>query len=182
MMVELSVKDFDHIFDLMKLSFPTDEYRTYEEQKLLFSEPSYKVYGLFDENNKTNKKVLKYFICCWNIGDILYIEHFAVNPAYRNSGIGTDIIRKISSITENNGSSCICLEVEPPDNEDAERRIQFYKRNGYFLNQYDYVQPPLSKGKDPVRLMIMTFGKELKPLEFQHLKEVLYRKVYKCHV
>ena len=176
MLIELNLEHFDHIFDLMEASFPTDEYRKREEQKLLFSEPAYRVYGIFDDTNQG----IVCFICCWNFENILYIEHFAVNPAYRNAGLGSRIIQEIPTISHMNlTDGVICLEVEPPETDDAIRRIEFYKRNGYFINEFEYVQPPLSSGKAPVKLMIMTYGKSLTELEFQELKHILYKRVYK---
>lgn len=73
----------------------------------------------------------------------------------------------------------VCLEVEPPDNEMASRRIDFYKRNNFFLNNYPYTQPPISTGRNPIPLLIMTHGRHINNIEFAKIKEELLTKVYK---
>ncbi|MBO7288483.1 MAG: hypothetical protein J6V03_00640, partial [Clostridia bacterium] len=72
----------------------------------------------------------------------------------------------------------ICLEVEPPQSEITKRRVGFYKRNGFYLNEYPYIQPPISNGKNPVPLMIMTSGHKVNRKEFNLIKEYIYRNVY----
>ena len=61
----------------------------------------------------------------------------------------------------------------------AKRRIAFYERNGFFLNKYDYIQPPMSKGKNPVPLLVMTSGGKVSAKRFDEIKKCLYREVYK---
>ncbi|MCI8448180.1 MAG: hypothetical protein HFH30_07230, partial [Eubacterium sp.] len=72
----------------------------------------------------------------------------------------------------------ICLEVELPENDLAKRRIRFYERNGFFLNQYPYVQPSISKGRSPIPLLIMTSGQPVSEKIFQEIKSTLYEYVY----
>ena len=72
----------------------------------------------------------------------------------------------------------ICLEVELPDCEIAKRRIEFYKRNGFFLNEYPYEQPAITKGRKPLPLMIMTSGSEITKDRFDDIKVLLYKCVY----
>lgn len=75
--------------------------------------------------------------------------------------------------------SCrICLEVEPPENEIAKRRINFYRRNGYFLNEYSYIQPSLSLGRKQVPLMIMTTESLVSEKPYEEIKSCLYHYVY----
>ena len=76
----------------------------------------------------------------------------------------------------------ICLEVELPEDELTRRRIGFYERNGFVFNEYPYIQPPISKGKSPVPLRIMTYGEAITRETFEAMKNVLYRSVYKYGV
>ena len=71
-----------------------------------------------------------------------------------------------------------CLEVELPETDMARRRIGFYMRNGFFLNEYDYIQPPISKGRLPVPLRIMTSGGRITQADFEKIRTVLYKEVY----
>ena len=160
--------EFDEIYTIMEQSFPEDERRTYEQQKALLNENSYSIYVY-----KENKKVIS-FISVWQFDGFSYIEHFAVNGNFRNRGLGakmlTELVPKLSGI--------VCLEAELPETEMAVRRIGFYERNGFFTNDYPYVQPPYSKEKNPVDLLIMTYGRKINENEFENIKNNLYKKVY----
>lgn len=169
MLEKIKNTDFDKLFELMENSFPSDEYRNYDEQKNLLSNPLYNVYVIYDGD------FIKAFIALWDFERFAYIEHFAVNPKYRNCGLGSDVLSKI----KNTFDKRICLEVELPTGEMPKRRINFYKRNGFYLNEYDYVQPPMDEDKNPVPLMIMTTNSKLNIEEFEHIRNTLYSKVYK---
>ncbi len=160
--------EFEDVFNIMEKSFPLDEYRPYEEQKALLENKYYNVYAVKEEK-------IKGFIAVWDFPEFLYVEHFAVNPEYRNQGIGAEILKEIITLFD----KPLCLEVEPPENEITRRRIGFYERNGFHLNEYPYIQPPISAGKNPVPLMIMSSRKELSENEFNIIKETLYREVYR---
>ncbi|MGN0460702.1 MAG: GNAT family N-acetyltransferase [Ruminococcus sp.] len=164
--------EFDKVFEVLKESFPTDEYRTYEEQKDLLGNPLYTIYVLPDSQDKD----IMAFIAVWQFNDFAYVEHFAVSQEYRNRHLGSKIISEIVKMLP-----CpVCLEVELPTTDNAKRRIGFYKRNGFFFNNYTYVQPPFSKDKNPIPLAIMTSGRSIVKEEFEKIKTVLYREVYKC--
>lgn len=167
---KISDDEFDMVYDIMKRSFPVDEYRPYAEQKALLGNSMYSIYAIPDtEDNR-----LKAFITVWKFEDFAYIEHFAVNSIYRNEGLGTLILQEISEII-----GCrICLEVELPATDIARRRIGFYVRNGFFINDYEYIQPPISEGKNPIPLRIMTFGGSISKEDFEHMKGNIYREVY----
>ena len=167
-MQRLTKNDFNALFVLMEKSFPVDEYRTRDRQEALFSDPAYAVYGL------KNGVALKAFVSTWQFDDFVFIEHFAVNPLYRNNGLGgkilNDLVKKLKKQ--------VCLEVELPTTVMARRRIGFYERNGFFLNLYPYEQPPLARGKKALPLHIMTSGGLADEKRFRRIKSALYKKVY----
>lgn len=163
--------EFEYIFSVMEESFPIDEYRPYEEQKALLNDTRYEVYVLPDSASDD----LKAFITVWQFEDFAFVEHFAVNPIYRNQGLGSLILKELSGML-----GCrICLEVELPQTDFAVRRIEFYRRNGFCLNDYPYVQPPISKGRQSVPLRIMSRPNAVSDMEFEHIKQTIYREVYK---
>ena len=171
MIRRLVQKDFDRIFQIIEISFPKDEYRPYDEQKALLDNSAYEIYILPDSDDKA----IKAFIAVWDLDSFAFIEHFAVNPTYRNNGIGSTFLSEIVHML----GKMVCLEVEPPDDEMAYRRIGFYKRNNFFLNEYPYTQPPISAGRDPVPLLIMTYGRSINEMEFAKIKSALFTHVYK---
>ena len=83
----------------------------------------YTVYVIPDDESDC----IKAFITVWKFEDFAFIEHFAVNPFYRNQGLGSLILHEILNLLQ-----CqICLEVELPKTDFAKRRIGFYERNGF---------------------------------------------------
>lgn len=167
MLQRINETDFPEIYRIMQASFPDDEYRPYEEQIALFQEPEYRIYYMPAG-----------FLAVWEFESFIYIEHFAVDPALRNSGTGSAMLQELVKQYQ----KPICLEVELPEDELTRRRIGFYERNGFVFNEYPYIQPPISKGKSPVPLRIMTYGSAITRETFEEMKEVLYRRVYKCGI
>lgn len=170
MLKKMNEKDFDKVFDLMVQSFPDDERRTYEDEKALLDNPAFQIYVLPNEDETD----VRGFLAVWNFEKFTYFDHFAVNPNYRNGGIGTKMLTELVKKFD----KTICLEVEPPETEMTKRRVAFYERNNFFLNEYDYMQPPMSEGKSAIPLKIMTCGKHISQAEFEEIKSTLYKNVY----
>ncbi|NLY76463.1 MAG: GNAT family N-acetyltransferase [Tissierellia bacterium] len=169
MIERLRNEDFDKIYNIMEMSFPSEEYRPYDKQKALLNKPEYSIYAMYSEY-----KDIKAFIALWDFSEFAFIEHLAVHPEYRNCGIGAYILNELVE----RFSKTVCLEVELPETEIASRRIGFYKRNNFCLNQYPYMQPSISEGMKPVPMFIMTSPTEVDKDFFEHIKGTLYTKVY----
>ena len=167
MLQRINETDFPEIYRIMQASFSDDEYRPYDEQLALFEEPEYRIYYMPAG-----------FLAVWEFESFIYIEHFAVDPALRNSGTGSAMLQELVKQYQ----KPICLEVELPEDELTRRRIGFYERNGFVFNEYPYIQPPISKGKSPVPLRIMKYGEAITRETFEAMKNVLYRSVYKYGV
>ena len=162
--------DFDKLFALLEESFPPDEYRPYGAQKALLDHPQYHVYMLPDEEADG----LKALVTVWRIEDFAFIEHLAVSPTCRNQGIGAALLHELGKLL-----SCrLVLEVELPETEMAKRRIGFYQRNGFSLNEYPYLQPSYGEGRSAVPLLLMTTGGAIDEKEFETIKAALYKTVY----
>jgi len=166
----MNEREFDKIFALMEVSFPESERRTYEGQKELLNVPYYRLITETDNNNQ-----IVAFLAAWEFPLFRFVEHIAVDPVTRGSGIGGKMMTSYMEESKNP----ILLEVEYPDSELAQRRIGFYERLGFHLNPFEYVQPPLQKGQDDLPLKIMSYPQLLTNEEFVLYKENLYRNVYK---
>ncbi len=164
------IKDFDAIFSLMEESFPKDEYRTRDEQADLFENQTYRVYLDVSPSNGE----IRGFAAVWVLDGVCFLEHLAVDPRHRNGGIGARMLGELLEIFDGR----ICLEVELPKTEIAVRRIAFYERCGFTLNDDPYLQPPMSRGQNPVPLRIMTSWGRLRQDEFSSLRDLLYDRVY----
>jgi GNAT superfamily N-acetyltransferase len=167
----MDVKEFDGVYRLLENSFPLDEYRPYEEQKALLEEPAYRIYVLRNETRQ-----MAAMMAVWELETVSFVEHFAVDPALRGKGLGASMLEQVRLLLEKPA----CLEAELPENEIACRRLRFYQRNGFFVNDYPYMQPPISKGRKPVPLKILTYGRPVSQEEFEKIRAVLYSRVYHC--
>lgn len=161
---------FDEIFSIMEASFPTSEIRTYAGQQELLEEPNYRLVTEADSEGK-----IVAFMACWEFPGFRFVEHIAVDPSVRGRSIGTKLM------TDYIGKSAkpVLLEVEPPLGENEQRRISFYERLGFYLNPFEYVQPPLREGNADLPLLIMTYPNPVHEEEFDLYREILYSEVYK---
>ena len=92
---------FDEIYRLLQSSFPDDEYRPYDAQKEVFSDPRYHVYILPGEND-----TIRAMITIWQFDDFAFIEHFAVSPKCRNQGLGAQRYCRFCPVRSVWRSSC----------------------------------------------------------------------------
>ena len=104
MIRKMHTDEFDRIFSIMENSFPSDEYRTYEEQKKLLLNKKYDIYTFII------KERIQGFISVWKFDNFLYIEHLAVDADCRNHGAGAKLLDEMKNLFPGR----ICLEVELP--------------------------------------------------------------------
>lgn len=165
----ISRERFAQIFKIMEYSFPQSERRGFEDHYAEFRKPLFR--SLVDSENDRVKGFMNY----WQLNGFVYLEHFAVAHELRGKGVGTKLMEELCTRI-----NCpMILEVEPPELSGAAvHRIGFYKRLGFFLNEYEYYQPPYHKGERPVRLMIMSRPAPLSQEQFEEIKTALYRDAY----
>ena len=109
----------------------------------------------------------------WEFADFIYIEHFAIDPALRSQGYGSEALKAFIH------EQCkpLVLEAEPPTDEMTRRRIRFYERIGLTLYDYPYTQPAYTEESLPVELRLMgTIDTEATPLD--RVSDTLHREVY----
>ncbi len=172
-MQNMQPDEFDQVFSIMERSFSKDEYRTYEEQKQLLEDGRYHIYVMHQAAGSSGH--VQAFLSVWQFEQFAYIEHFAAEPEVRGQGLGSRILQE--AVQRFPGQ--ICLEVELPETDMAKRRIAFYERNGFYLNSYPYMQPSISKGKQELPLMVMTYGEGVSKERFAAIRNTLYQEVYK---
>ena len=165
----LGEADFEDVWKIMEASFPPEERREKEKQrKLLREEEKYRLFGGFRDGK------LNGFLAAWQFPDFHFVEHFAVESSERGSGFGQ---RMLEMVMQKAGGR-IVLEVEPPEDEKKKRRIGFYERNGFVLNDYPYIQPAMAETTEPIPLMVMSTGGSLTEEEFSEIRRQLYHSVY----
>lgn len=157
---------WSQMIELYEEAFPVEERRPTEEwKKMVVMNEAFSIFKI--------EFALRFvgFITIWKFSNFIYIEHFAVCDEFRNKGIGKEILKLVIK----KSVSPIVLEVEPPIDELAKRRIHFYGRLGLFLDKTPYWQPPYSKKTDGVSLLLMTSD----PLFLSGNKEDVVNCIYK---
>lgn len=156
------------LLNLMEQSFPENERRVRAGQKRLFTHPLYRV-AAAEENGR-----LLGFIAFWTMNGFRYFEHFATRPELRGQGVGG---RLLDWTLKTLGTPAV-LEVELPEDDLKRRRIGFYRRHGFFLNERPYLQMPLREGDQPMPQYIMSYPRMLDDGQFDACRRQIYREVY----
>lgn len=162
-------ESFDPVFSLMEQAFPPCERRNREGQLRVAKHPAYSYRILEDEQGE-----FLGFLAVWHFGSFRFAEHFAVNEKTRGMGIGSQALRRW---LEEEDTPAV-LEVEFPETDIARRRIGFYQRLGFVLNEFPYLQPAMQSGQPPVPLKIMSWPGSLSEAEFEPIKQTVYTQVY----
>lgn len=92
MITTLAREEFDTVYSIMEESFPSDEYRPYEEQLALLEHDAYRIYVLRDDG----RAGIQAFLAVWEFADFAFIEHLAVAPACRNGGLGAQLLQHLT--------------------------------------------------------------------------------------
>lgn len=169
---KITTKDktnYSFVENLMHTAFPEQERRdTPQQREYSDNNPLFSNNVILEEGKPIG------MISFWNMGDFYYIEHFAIDPTLRNGGYGKRVLESIKELLHNP----IVLEVEEPTDEISTRRIGFYKRLGFILNEKTYVQPPYRKGDTELPMFLMTYGPIDMENEFERIKNTIYKEVY----
>ena len=146
-----SVKDFsDPVLDLIERtyteSFPEVERRDFSlVRNLVRDESRFIVYALSKEDRYVG------FITGWLFDGYTYVEHFAIDPAARNGGIGAEAMKQFLIFC----GTPVVLE----DNQ-------------------VYHQPPYREGGEWLEMRLMTYGDVDLEHSFEQVKNCLHKNVY----
>lgn len=164
--VELKTEEFDTVWAHMEESFPLAERRDKEDARALLSSKSYHLYHIEQADKRVG------FIAVWSLGALSFVEHFAIYAEHRGKGFGSLALELAKSRFRH-----IVLEVEPPESEQARRRIAFYQRAGLHLHpDFAYLQPSYHGGEG-VPLLLMSYPTPLPDPDT--VARALYREVYR---
>ena len=151
--------------DLAKY-FIRDEIRDYADFLEAMHDPAYRILHICKAGTRVG------LVGLWELSDFIFIEHIAVHPQYREKGYGSNAL---ALLQQKYGK--IILEIEPPTDEDQKRRLNFYTRNGFVQNPYDYIQPSYRKDGNALHLKLMSYPQPLRDIE-NHIREI-YTTVYR---
>jgi ribosomal protein S18 acetylase RimI-like enzyme len=157
------------VAELYVQAFPPEERRNLPAQQVLLNNGALRLALLEDGG------VYAGFVFYWQLTDFVFIEHFAIAPGLRGSGIGSGVMRLMER-----AHPCIVLEVEPPHSDDAVRRIRFYEGLGFKAYAYPYLQPPYQAGGAPLNMLLMQKGMSPGEHTFTKINSEIYLEVYGC--
>lgn len=167
-LVNVTNETFDKVYEKMVSAFPYEERRDYMDQKKCFEKNKYfNFFEIYDGDTPVG------FISPWEFKSFVYIEHLAVDEDKRSGGYGSKTIQLIKSTYK----KPIILEAESPVTEQQIKRIRFYDRLGFKINDYDYCQPSYHGGEG-VPLKILSFPETLSQDEFDEFLSVTRKFVY----
>lgn len=164
----ISQKDFDSFYSIMERSFPKEEMRTYDGFKDLCLNSHYKIISLFKDNEMIG------FFTVWEFESFRFGDHFAVDPEKRGAKIGSSLLKFVLE----ESSLPLIIEVEFPENEIAQRRLNFYLRNGFIENSFKYLLPPMQEGCSPLPMIILSYPIALDSNDFEGARDIIYKEVY----
>lgn len=154
---------------LMATAFPLQERREPELQRELTDHhPSFHQSLIAEEGLPVG--LLTY----WTFPTFVYIEHFAIDNRLRNRGYG----QKVLALFKSQIHLPIVLEAEEPTDVMTRRRIGFYQRQGFVLQEVPYLQPPYRKGDEWFPLKLMTYGEVDMTRDYPLIRDTIYREVY----
>ncbi|WKS95132.1 GNAT family N-acetyltransferase [Riemerella columbina] len=127
-------------------AFPEDERRSKSQfWALVKNQPLASAHAIFQGDDMVGYLIL------WTVSAGIFIEHFEIFPAYRGQNLGSQVLQSLGT-----QFGTVILETEPPHlNSIAERRLNFYIRNGFVVIDTDYIQPPYEASKSPLNLYLM---------------------------
>lgn len=163
----------DPLLDLVEKtyndSFPEGERRSFHLVRELIRQNSrFTLYSLLRDD------VYVGFITAWRFEEFTYAEHFAVDESARNGGIGAKGMAQFLSFC----NTPVVLEVEMPVDDMSKRRIGFYERLGFVLDNHVYFQPPYRIGESWLEMRLMTFGEINLEQSFEKVKDRIHKHVY----
>lgn len=138
---------FSQAWELYLEAFPPEERKTFEAQTRIMKNPMYHYDVIVVENELIG------FLLWWDLEEVRYVDHFATVKKQRNKGYGKLILEKFM----NDREKPVLLEVELPESSLNERRIKFYERIGFKLNQHHYQLPIFNEGEPALQFLVMTY-------------------------
>ena len=163
----MSAEKANQVLEMMEEAFPPAGRRTREAQRALMEHPLYQVCTA-----EANGKV-QAFMALWTLRKMTFFEHFAVNRKLQADGVGGEMLRWLAE----RYAPCV-LETEPPENENARRRIAFFERHGLHLNRQAYDRLPMRPGSVKTPMCLMSCPEPLSDGMFHAARREIYRHAY----
>lgn len=162
---------FERAINLLEQSFIADERPTFNQS--LLDNRQYTLSAWYSDQK---------FVGClswWSFDRFTFMEHIAIAPEERNSGLGAAIIR---SFLHRSQDTLSIGECELATTKVAARRIEFFKRLEFSFNDYNYMQPAYSRSKSPVAMHLISYPRAMTAEECFEYSQIIRTRVYGFHV
>lgn len=164
----IDISEFEFFYDLLEEDFPWEERKTREDELRSFSNLEFNPCFIIKKN-----QLVGYF-CYWDFADFIFGEHFAIVKDFRNNGLGTQFLKQFLNSLEKQ----LIIEVERPDTDIAKRRINFYKRLGFVVNDFDYAQPSYHQDGIEVPMLLLSYKEKITKEEYNRYTTIVRKVVY----
>lgn len=149
---------FYKAWELYETSFPKIERRNINEQKQIQNDSRYKTYAYLDEDNFVG------IVFYWDFDKFRFIEHFAINPSFRGKSYGSKILESLL-----NTSNDVVLEIELISDEISKKRLRFYEKFDFKVNDFKHYQVPFREEQESLELLFLSHGRILSKDEYEEL-------------
>lgn len=167
--INTSHEYYPFVEELMQTAFPIQERRNADLQReYTDNKPHFHTLVILNENLPIG------FLTIWDLESFHYIEHFAIHENYRNKGYGQKVMELI--IKEIKGM--IVLEAEEPSDDITNRRIKFYQRQGFILQNVPYQQPPYRSEDNWFPMKLMSIHERDFFSQYENIKSAIYKEAY----
>ncbi len=161
-------KTFPTVYEKMEAAFPIEERRSYIHQLECLKKKHFNFFEIMDGDTAVG------FVSVWVFDDFVFVEHLAIDEDKRSGGYGSKTVEKIKEAY----NPPVILEAEAPKTEQQIKRIRFYERLGFFVNDFYYEQPSYHGGEG-VPLKILSFPRAISQTELENFVRVTREWVYK---
>lgn len=165
---------FKEAMEIYKSSFPIFEQRTLKSQTDVLENKQYYC-SVICENDE-----LIGILFYWEYDKYRYIEHLAISKELRGKNYGSKILEKFCQSNKNT-----ILEIDIPIDDISIKRLNFYSKLGFKIQNFEHIHPPYRKEYEGHSLKVMSYNKDLSEEEYYIFNEFLNKTVMKfseCNV
>lgn len=162
------MQEFDTFYQILKDHFPTKEVKEYSYLKGMFE--SGQAHALVQKEEDSIIGAL----CYMEVKEYVFIDYFVIVDVHQGKQQGQQMLQYFKKTI----NKPIILEVELPTDEISKRRIAFYERMGFILNEHEYVIPPIRSLKFPIYFLLMTDKSPLTKEKFNEIYPSILKTVY----
>ncbi|MDZ4992366.1 GNAT family N-acetyltransferase [Clostridium perfringens] len=159
---------FNKAMEIYKVSFPIFEQRTIKDQIKALEDEDYHFNVIYDGDKMVG--ILLY----WDMNGYKYIEHFAIDSSLRGKNYGSRVLKEFCKNNKN-----VILEIDPPIDEISNKRLNFYSKLGFKLQDFNHIHPSYRKECKSHSLKIMTFNENISKEDYDTFNNLLKKNVMK---